>query len=291
MDKVVVILGPTASGKSSLAIKLARKFKGEIISADSRQVYKGMDIATGKVTKKEQKLVPHHLIDVASPRSQFTVSQFKRNAQKKIRQITKSGKLPFLVGGTAFYIYSLIDDLQIPEVKPDLNLRRTLEKKTAQELFSMLKKQDPRRAKTIDQHNKVRLIRALEIIKSTGKKIPTLKTKTVYNTLILGLNPEQKLPSLINKRVDARIKQRMINEGKKLLEIVSHKKLQTFGLEYKFLSLHLQGKLSKDQMIDQLKTANRQFAKRQMTWFKRDDRIIWIKNRKEAEKQIKKFVK
>ena len=152
-SKLIVILGPTSSGKSALGIALAKKFKGEIISADSRQVYKGMDLGTGKVTKKEQRLVPHHLLNIANPKRKFTVSQFKTLADKAIKQIQRKNKLPFLVGGSAFYIYAVIDDLTIPEVKPNVKLRKELEKKTTKELFSMLNKLDPHRAKLIDKNN------------------------------------------------------------------------------------------------------------------------------------------
>src|SRR3989344_4234144 len=140
MSKLVVILGPTSSGKSSLAIKLAEKFKGEIISADSRQVYQGMDLGTGKVTKSEQKLIPHHLLDVVSPKKQFTVAHFKPLAQKAIAKIHGQNKLPFLVGGTPFYTYAVIDDLQIPEVAPNPKLRSLLRNKTSSQLFAILKK-------------------------------------------------------------------------------------------------------------------------------------------------------
>ncbi len=294
MAKLIVILGPTSSGKSSLGIKLARKFKGEIISADSRQVYKGMDIGTGKITKAEQKLVPHHLLDVSSPKKQFSVAEFKFGTQKAIEKIRQKNKLPFLVGGTPFWIYAVIDDLQIPEVAPDNKLRKRLEKKSVTELFQMLKKLDPQRAKTIDPKNPRRLIRAIEIVKSTGLPIPP----TPYNLspttfLILGIKKDQEqLYKLIDKRLEARLKQGMVAEVKKLLkQRVSHKRLQEMGLEYRFVSLYLQNKLSYGEMVEQLKNAIHKFSKRQMTWFKRDTRIYWIKNQSEAERLIKNYLK
>ncbi|OGE83682.1 MAG: tRNA (adenosine(37)-N6)-dimethylallyltransferase MiaA [Candidatus Doudnabacteria bacterium RIFCSPLOWO2_01_FULL_44_21] len=314
-SKLIVILGPTSSGKSALAIQLARKFKGEIISADSRQVYKGMDIGTGKVSKKEQKLVLHHLLDVASPKKQFTVAHFKPLAQKAIKQILAKKKLPFLVGGTPFYIYATIDDLQIPEVQPNLKLRSKLRSKTATELFAMLKKLDPRRAKNIDRHNPHRLIRAIEIIKATGLPVPLFRhpefisgsqdqiPKQVRNdVLILGI---QKSPEELRKLIDKRLKQRlnagMIAEVKGLLSAkggsasggknkISHKRLQAMGLEYRFVSLYLQGKLTYNQMVEQLKHAIHKFSKRQMTWFKTDSRIKWIKNHKQAEKLVRQYL-
>ncbi|HYE22370.1 MAG TPA: tRNA (adenosine(37)-N6)-dimethylallyltransferase MiaA, partial [Verrucomicrobiae bacterium] len=185
-EKVIVIIGPTAVGKSTLGIKLAKKFRGEIISADSRQVYKGMDLGTGKVTKAEQKLVPHHLLDVTTPKRQFTVAHFTKLAKVAIKKIINKNKIPFVVGGTAFYIYSLIDDLKLPEVKPNLKLRKSLEKKSTEELFIILKNLDPRRAKTIDRNNRVRLIRAIEINIVSGKPVPQKKLTLSNHVLLLG---------------------------------------------------------------------------------------------------------
>ncbi|OGE88026.1 MAG: tRNA (adenosine(37)-N6)-dimethylallyltransferase MiaA [Candidatus Doudnabacteria bacterium RIFCSPLOWO2_02_FULL_49_13] len=291
-NKLIVILGPTSSGKSSLAIKLARKFKGEIISADSRQVYKGMDLGTGKVTKKEQQLIPHHLLNVASPKKQFTVAEFKPLAQKAIQKIQAKKKLPFLVGGTPFYIYATIDDLQIPGVAPNFKLRNQLRNKTTTQLFAMLKKLDPRRAKNIDPHNPRRLIRAIEIIKSTGKPVPALSSRRAHpEALILGIKKDlAKLYKLIDARLELRLKAGLIGEVKKLRKLgVSWKRLQEFGLEYHFVSLYLQNKLTYDEMMLQLKNGIHKFAKRQMTWFKTDSRIKWIKNQKQAERLIKKY--
>ena len=173
-NKVIVILGPTASGKSDVAIKLAQKYDGEIISADSRQIYRGMDIGTGKVTLAEQKMAVHHLLDVVSPNDEFNISHFKKLAGKMIDDILKRGKLPIICGGTGFWIKSVVDNVELPEVKPDLDLRKKLDKESAEKLFLILKKLDPERAKNIDAKNKVRLIRAIEIYKKLGK-VPAIK--------------------------------------------------------------------------------------------------------------------
>ena len=297
MNKLVVILGPTSSGKSSLGIKLARKFHGEIISADSRQVYKGMDIGTGKVTKAEQKLAPHHLLDVASPKKQFTVAHFKPLALQAIKKIQAKNKLPLLVGGTPFYIYATIDDLQIPAVVPNKKLRSVLRSKSAAQLFSMLKKLDPKRAANIDRHNPVRLIRAIEIVKATGKPVPALRHPELVsgskNLLILGLKKDlSRLYKLIDRRLHTRLNDGMVAEIKKLRKQgVSWKRLQEFGLEYRFVALYLQKHLTYDEMVTQLKSAIHKFAKRQMTWFKTDSRIKWVTTQKQAEKLVRTYVR
>jgi tRNA dimethylallyltransferase len=294
-NKLVVILGPTSSGKSDLGIKLAKKFNGEIISADSRQVYKGMDLGSGKVTKAEQRMVPHHLIDVASPKTQFTVSDFKRLYQKANSDIVGRGKIPFLVGGTAFYVYAAIDDWQIPEAPPNPALRKTLEKKTLKELQTILKNLDPKRYKTVDRQNRARLIRAIEINIATGKNVPKFsrsRIRTNKRMLILGVKKDKKqLDELIKKRLKQRLNAGMVKEAKRLLKSgVSHKKLRQFGLEYRFLSRYLNQEMDFDEMVRQLTVSIRQFSRRQMTWFKKDKRIVWVKNLKEAERAVKRWI-
>ncbi len=290
-NKLIVILGPTASGKTDLSIKLAKKFDGEVVSADSRQVYKRMDIGTGKITKKEMEGMPHHLLDVTSPKRKFTVTQYKKLALKAINEIQKKSKIPFLVGGTGFYIQAVIDGIIIPSIKPDWKLRKKLEKKSIQELFKMLKKLDPRRAKSIESKNKRRLIRALEIVIKTKKPVPLLKkNKPQFEVLILGVKKDpEELKERIRKRLLKRLKQGMIAEVKKLRKSgVSWKRLEEFGLEYKYIALYLQNKITKKEMTDRIQKESEHFAKRQMTWFKRDKRIYWIKDYKEAIKVIKK---
>jgi tRNA dimethylallyltransferase len=304
-NKLIVVLGPTASGKSDLAVQLAKRFNGEVISADSRQIYKGMDIGSGKITKKEMQGVPHHLLDVASPRRRFTVAQYQKLAWKAIKDIWKRGKLPILCGGTGFYIQSIVDGLVIPIVPPDTKLRKELEKLSTEKLFAKLRKLDPRRAKNIDRYNRRRLIRALEIVIKTGKPVPIISklhedgprniTRTVLeniNTLQLGITKSKKeLKTRIKKRLLKRLKRGMIAEVKKLhRDGVSWKRLEEFGLEYRHLARYLQNKISKPEMIAQLEKEINQYAKRQMTWFKRDNRIKWIKNYKDAKKLTRQFL-
>lgn len=205
--KLIVILGPTASGKSALAIKLARLFNGEIISADSRQVYKGLDIGSGKITKKEMQGIPHHLLDVANPKRRFTVAQYQKLALKAVLRIQKQGKLAFLVGGTGFYIQSIVDGIIIPEVPPNLKLRAQLEKKSTQQLFEMLKKLDPARAATIDAKNPRRLVRAIEINLGTGKPVPKLSREALakWDVLQIGI---KKSPEELKKLIAERLKKR-----------------------------------------------------------------------------------
>src|SRR4030042_1028138 len=292
-NKLIVILGPTASGKSDLAVKVAEKIKAEIISADSRQVYKGMDIGSGKITKKEMKGIPHYLLDIASPRKRFTVSQYQILAKRAINKILKKGKIPILCGGSGFYIQAVIDGITIPEVKPDYSLRKQLEKLTTQELFKKLKQLDKERAKNIDKNNRRRLIRALEISIKTKKPIPSLKKNPLpYPVLIIGIQKEkEKLKKLIRKRILKRLKQGMVKETKNLHKSgISWQRLEEFGLEYRLIAQYLQNKISYNEMIEILQKEIEQFVKRQITWFKKDTRINWIKKCSEAEGLIREFL-
>ncbi len=291
-DKIIVILGPTASGKSDAAIKLARKFDGEIISADSRQIYRGMDIGTGKVTKAEQKLAKHWMLDIVSPKTSFSAGQFKKKADKIISDILKRGKVPIVCGGTGFWIKAIVDNVEFPEVKPDWKLREKLSKKSSGELFKQLEKLDAKRAKSIDPKNKVRLIRAIEIAKSLGK-VPEIKSEPKYNALQIGIDiPKEKLHKHIEVRLEKRFGLGMIEEVRKLHDQgVSWKRLESFGLEYKWIALHLQKKISKEEMREKLLQEIKNYAKRQMTWFQKDERIFWLKNYKQIEKEARKFLK
>ncbi|MDO8590267.1 MAG: tRNA (adenosine(37)-N6)-dimethylallyltransferase MiaA [bacterium] len=287
-QKVLVILGPTASGKSDLAVRLAKRFGGEIISADSRQVYKGLDIGTGKITKQEMRGVPHHLLDVVNPRKQFSASKYKKLADEKVRYIAQKHKLPIVVGGTGFYIDALTGRANFPEVGPNLLLRKKLEKKTASELFRMLNKKDPRRAGAIDLRNKVRVIRALEIVEALGK-VPQASPKPLEPSpfIYIGLKPDN-LDGRIHKRLIERL-DGMIREGKKLhTQGLTYKRMHQLGLEYRYVGMYLQGKLSREEMVDKLYIEIKRYAKRQMTWFKRNKKIRWFKP--EEYKKIERLV-
>ncbi len=295
-NKIIVILGPTASGKSDMAVILAKKFGGEVISADSRQVYKGLDIGSGKITKREMKGVPHCLLDVASPKRAFSVAEFKRLAEKKAEDILKRGKVPIICGGTGFYIQAIVDDLVFPEVPPNEKLRAELEKQTTDELFKILRSKDPRRAKEIDSKNPHRLIRAIEIAQALGS-VPRQYARTdarQYDALQIGIKTDdEKLKERIYTRLIARLRTGMVAEIKHLHESgLTWKRMEALGLEYRYLSRYIRGKITKDEMIEQLNIAIRQFAKRQKTWFKRDKRIKWfaLGEMKKVEKEVEKFL-
>lgn len=297
-SRIIVILGPNASGKTGLSIKLAlflnsKKNKEkygisgvEIISADSRQVYKGLDIGSGKIRKKEMKGITHHLIDVISPKKIFTVADYKKIVIKKIKELHKKDIIPIIVGGTGLYIDSVIKNIEFPKVSPNWSLRKKLEKKSKEELFLILKKLDNSRAKNIDKNNKRRLIRAIEIIKETGKKVPIIEEKPIFNSITFGVKREkEELKKLIKKRLNIRFKQGMIKEVENLHKKgVSYKRFEELGLEYRYIALYLQNKLSLEEMKEKLEIEINKYAKRQMTWFKRDKNIIWIKNFQEIKK-------
>lgn len=274
-QKVLVIVGPTASGKSDLAVRLAKRFNGEIISADSRQVYKGLNTGTGKITKKEMGGIPHHLLDVANPKKRFSVSDFVKKAKQAVTTIYHSGHLPIVVGGTGLYIDVLTGTINFPDVPPNQKLRKKLGKKSAEKLFKILEEKDPERAATIHQHNKVRLIRALEIIESLGS-VPQLGSRTSkYDPIFIGLKPND-----LKERIYQRLIKRLpgiIRECKKLhTQGLAYKRMYELGLEYRYTSMYLQGKTSREGMVKKLFIEIRRYAKRQMTWFRRNKKIRWF---------------
>lgn len=281
-NKIIVILGQTSSGKTSLSVEIAKKFNGEIISADSRQVYRGLDIGSGKVTKAEMKGIPHYLLDVASPNRAFSVTQFKKKAEKEIKNILKRGKVPIIVGGTGFYIQSIVDNIVLPEVKPNKKLRRELEKKLIEELVKILKKLDKRRAGEIDLKNPRRLIRAIEIATVFGK-VPNLNSlgaqSTKWDVLQIGIDVDKEvLKNRIAKRFEKRVRAGIAKEAENLHKKgLTWKRMNELGLAHKYIALYLRGKIDKKEMIENSIREEWRYAKRQKTWFKRDKRIKWFK--------------
>jgi tRNA dimethylallyltransferase len=330
-NKILVILGPTSSGKTRLAVSLAAQFNGEIVSADSRQVYKGMDIGTGKdlneyifpifnfqfsISKKNKSKIqnpkskmlniPYHLIDIADPKETFNLADYQKLAYEAIDDILSRGKLPILAGGTGLYLQAVIDGYGLSEVKPDAKLRKALEKKTISQLFASIKKINPKFAEKInesDRQNKRRLIRYVEILKTLPLRpeygaSEGQEKQEKYEPLIIGISTDKEILNVrIYKRIIDRLeKEDMLGEVERLhREGLDWKRLESFGLEYKFLSLYLQDKLDYDEMVEKLFIASRQFARRQMTWFRRWEKqgtkIKWTKNLEETEKLLLKFVK
>jgi tRNA dimethylallyltransferase len=291
--KVLIIVGPTASGKTSLSIQLAKKFNGEIISADSRQVYQGLDLGTGKVTEVEKQGIPHYLLDVANPHDTYTVADYVRDGQNAISAITVHNKLPIVVGGTFFYIDALLGKVSTPYVQPNPTLRTKLEALSTEELYTRLEKKDPNRAHTIDKDNRRRLVRALEIIKAIGV-VPETETDEPYDTCTIGLTIEKDaLHKNIHKRLISRIDAGMIDEVRNLhTEGLSYERMEDLGLEYRFIARYLQEKITYETMLSEIETKTRQYAKRQMTWLKRDETIQWFTtdNTKEIEGVVEKFL-
>lgn len=276
--KVIAVVGPTSSGKTGLSLELAKTFEGEIISADSRQVYRGMDIGTGKIMPNEMQSIPHHMINIADPAHQFTVAEYKQTATHDLQTIIKNNHMPLVVGGTGMYVSALLEGIEFPEVLPNPKLRKELEQKTTTELFALLQQKDPRRAETIDPENPRRLIRALEIVDAIGS-VPQQVSESPYDVLWIGLElPKDELQQKIYERIHIMIERGLIQEVETLLNNgITHERLQELGLEYRHVSLYIQGKYQNlNEMIDDLATKTNQYAKRQMTWFKRNKNIHWF---------------
>lgn len=279
LPRLIAILGPTSSGKSALAIEMAKRWNGEIISADSRQVYRGMDIGTGKVTRAERQETRHHLLDIADPNDDYNVSHFVRDARIAIEDIASRNKLPVICGGTGFWMQVLVENQELPDIPPDPTLRETLSQKTPEELFEMLAKLDPKRTETIDKKNPRRLIRAIEIanFKEQGtmsKEQKTLDSCSLFPahcSLLLALCPPKEiLDAKIKVRLDARFDEGMIDEVTRLhTEGVSWERLDAFGLEYRWISRYLRNSISERNMKERLLFEIIHYAKRQMTWIRR----------------------
>lgn len=290
---IIVVTGPTASGKSDLAVQIAQRIQAEIISADSRQVYRGMDIGSGKITPREMQGIPHHLIDVQNPKIEYNVAHFLQDVSDTIRDIEDRGKRVIICGGSIFWIEALLFGIALPSVPPDKAFRAKWGLKSKSELMGYLKRLDPERAKTVDRNNRVRILRAIEIAKTLGKvpvlTAPSFDTKRFY---IIGLNlPVEVLNQKIRTRLKARMKAGMLDEVKKLNQSgVSYDRLESFGLEYRALAKHLQGKLSLDEVNETLPYDIIHYAKRQRSSLRRLEKrgavIHWIENSEQVLKLV-----
>jgi tRNA dimethylallyltransferase len=302
--KIIVILGTTASGKTRLGVDLARQFNGEIISADSRQVYRGLDVGSGK-DLHEYGEVKYHLIDVADPKDIFSVAEYQKEAFAVIEDILRRGKLPIIVGGSGQYLEAVVENYQLTEVKPDNSLRQELENLSVEELFARLEKANSFFAAKVnnsDKNNKRRLIRYLEVAENSSVENGDLQKSNEqdvsgYEFLLIGLTyPKEVLSERIHKRLIARLEnENMIQEVSDLHDKVglSWERLESFGLEYKFISQYLQEKIEYEQMVEMIDRASIQFTKKQMTWFKRWEKkrkINWLEDNLVAEDVVKIFL-
>ncbi len=280
LPPLCAVVGTTASGKSALAVDLAQRVGGEIVSADSRQVYRGLDIGTGKTTPAEQRGVRHHLLDVADVRSRFTVAEYQSLALATLDEVWDRGVLPILVGGTGLYVRAVIDNPTYPAVAPDPTLRAQLERRPLPDLVATLRRLDPVGAERIDRANPRRVVRALEVTLGTGVPFSAQQRHGPARARALQLGvtwPAEELRQRIDERLDARLATGLVEEVLGLLaDGVPAARLLELGLEYRFVARYLQGALAYDAMVADLKLAIRQYAKRQLTWFRRDPRVRWL---------------
>ncbi len=314
LKPLIVVLGPTSSGKTETGLRLAKQYNGEIVNADSRQIYREMDIGTGKInieywskgfspkglaTEMNSTIglkpllqysmlnIPIHLINIKNPNQKFSLSQYKKLAIKTIKDIHKRGKIPILVGGTGLYISAIVDNLEIPKAAPNKKIRQKLEKHTEKYLFKKLKKIDLKSAKIIGETNKRKLIRALEVCEITGKPFSSqqIKGEPLFNILQIGIKTDrEKLYKKIDERVDEMIRIGLIKETKKLSKKYSFNLPSMSGIGYFEIGQYLKNKITLDDAVQKIKYRTHQYARRQMTWFKRDERIEWVENYREAEK-------
>lgn len=276
--KIVVIVGPTASGKTGLSIAIAKEFNGEVISSDSRQVYKGLDIGTEKVTTGEMEGVAHHLLDVVEPSIVYTATDYKRDATKVTEDIFVRGHLPIIAGGTFFYVDTFLGRISTPEVPPNPELREELEKLTASELYKRLETLDPKRAANIDPHNHRRLMRSIEVADALGTVPPQEESECPYDLLMIGIETDRKeLRARIRARAQEALTKGLVEETQALLnDEVSRERLSEIGLEYRIIMEYMDGDLTDEELIQKLEEKNWQYAKRQLTWLRRDESIEWF---------------
>ena len=294
--KVIVICGPTASGKTALSIELAKKINGEIISADSMQIYKDMDIGTAKPDKEEMQGIKHYLLDCISPDVRYSVAEYKQDATKAIEEILQKGKTPIIVGGTGLYVDALIYGIEYNDIKIDEEYRMKLEKiaeeQGLQPLYEMALKIDEEAMKKISSNDKKRIMRVLEIYKATGKtktqqEIESRKNGVKYDYKVFALNMDREvLYNRINLRVDIMIKNGLVEEVKNLKEKYNKFPTAMQGLGYKEVVEYLEGKITEEEMIEKIKMETRRYAKRQLTWFRKNKETIWLDATKEKDYNV-----
>lgn len=298
--KVIVICGPTASGKTGLSVKLAQAMKGEIVSCDSMQIYKDMTIGTAKVTKEEMQGIPHYLIDFVSPDERYSVADFQKDAEKAIHEIVAKGKTPIVVGGTGLYVDTLIYHIQYPEIETDLAYRKQLEEMIQEQglevAYQKAKEIDPQAIEKISSNDQKRIMRILEIYHQTQKtktqlEIESRREEPPYEYLVYAIDMDrEKLYDRINQRVDIMIEQGLIEEVQALLEKYKNFPTAMQGLGYKEVVAYLKGNMTKEEMIETLKQETRRYAKRQLTWFRKNKEIKWIDGLRPAEENIQRIL-
>ena len=300
-NKVIVICGPTASGKTALSIELAKKINGEIVSCDSMQIYKDMDIGTAKPTVEEMQGIKHYLIGYVSPEQRYSVADYKIDAKKAIKEIIEKGKMPIVVGGTGLYLDSLIYEIEYQDIKLDEQYRNKLEeeveKQGLEKLYEKAKQIDPKAIEKISPNDKKRILRILEIYHATGKtkteqEIESRKKEVEYDYKVYALNwDRQKLYNRINKRVDMMIEQGLVEEVKQILDKYDNFPTAMQGLGYKEVVEYLNGNLTKEEMIEKIKIETRRYAKRQLTWFRKNKQTIWLNAEDMIQDNIQKILK
>lgn len=306
---VIAIVGPTASGKSELAVRIAKKYGGEIISADSRQIYRGLDIASGKVRGQWRRYrdqrnpkriirgyyykgIRHHLIDEANPQRNYTVATFQGRAKKIIREMRKRGAIPIVVGGTGFWVDTVIYDSALPRVAPNEPLRQRLAKKSPEELCNVLKELDPIRARSVDRKNPRRLIRAIEIARALGR-VPRLPRRvSPYRVLWIGIDvPAQELKKRIRKRVSDWMARGLIAEARRLhAGGLPWRRFRELGSEYHLLGEYLRGTISRKALAENIERTDRRYAGKQLAWFRKNKEIHWVSGKKAPEKLAESFL-
>lgn len=297
MQKVIVICGPTASGKTALSIELANKINGEIVSADSMQIYKEMNVGTAKPSKEEMQGIKHYLVDCVEPTRRYSVSDFKNDAIKAIEKILEDRKNPIVVGGTGLYVNSLIYGIDYPEINTDLEYRKKLEERAEieglEKLYEEACKIDEKAMKSISHNDKKRILRVLEIFKETGKtktqvEIESKKNGIKYDYRVFAIDmPRDVLYERINKRVDLMLENGLIEEVKNIYEKYGKELITSIqAIGYKEVIEYLEGKYSKEEMIEKIKMETRRYAKRQITWFKKIDNIIWLDSTKGIKENV-----